>query len=65
MRCPANVRCCHRPGLTPRDFVVYRSSTFRVNIYNLFYKKYWAGGGYSPGNLGEARNVALAIQTRF
>jgi hypothetical protein len=31
MRCPANVGCCHRPGLTLRDVGFYRPGTFRVN----------------------------------
>lgn len=35
------------------------------NVSNLFNKKYWAGGGWSAGNLGEARNVALSLLARF
>ncbi|MDQ8023666.1 MAG: TonB-dependent receptor [Moraxellaceae bacterium] len=35
------------------------------NIYNLFNKKYWAGGGWGSGNLGEARNVSLSLMARF
>lgn len=42
-----------------------KSMTLVGNVYNLFNKKYWAGGGWSAGNLGEARNVSLSVQARF
>ncbi|WP_077332176.1 TonB-dependent receptor, partial [Hydrogenophaga sp. A37] len=35
------------------------------NVYNLFNAKYWAGGGWSSGNAGEARNVSLALRSQF
>ena len=35
------------------------------NVYNLFNAQYWAGGGWGAGNLGEARNVSLALRTQF
>jgi iron complex outermembrane receptor protein len=48
------------------DFTVRgQALTLLGNIYNLFNKKYWAGGGWSSGNLGEARNVSLALRTQF
>ncbi len=48
------------------DFMLYRQDLTLVgNIYNLFNRKYWAGGGWSAGNLGEARNLALSLQMRF
>ncbi|WP_066258775.1 TonB-dependent siderophore receptor [Hydrogenophaga flava] len=48
------------------DFSVRgQALTLLGNVYNLFNKKYWAGGGWSAGNLGEARNVSLSLQTRF
>lgn len=36
-----------------------------ANIYNLLNKKYWAGSGWSSGNMGEGRNVTLGLNTRF
>lgn len=48
------------------DFSVRgQALTLLGNVYNLFNKKYWAGGGWSSGNLGEARNVSLALRTQF
>jgi len=35
------------------------------NVNNLLNKKYWAGGGWSSGNMGEARNISLALNTTF
>lgn len=35
------------------------------NLYNVFNKKYWAGGGWGAGNLGEARNFSLSLQALF
>ncbi|GLS16236.1 TonB-dependent siderophore receptor [Hydrogenophaga electricum] len=35
------------------------------NIYNLFNTRYWAAGGWSSANQGEARNVSLVLRTRF
>jgi iron complex outermembrane recepter protein len=35
------------------------------NVHNLFNTPYWAGGGWSAGNVGEARNVSLALRTQF
>ncbi len=35
------------------------------NVYNLLNAKYWAGGGWSQGNIGEARNFALSLRTQF
>jgi iron complex outermembrane recepter protein len=38
---------------------------FNGNVNNLLNKKYWAGGGWSSGNMGEARNISLGLNTRF
>jgi iron complex outermembrane recepter protein len=35
------------------------------NVNNLFNRKYWASGGWSAGNVGEARNVSLALRAQF
>jgi len=37
------------------------------NINNLFYKKYWASGGWSgdSANIGEARNASLMLRAQF
>lgn len=35
------------------------------NVYNLLNTKYWAGGGWSQGAVGEARNFSLALRAQF
>lgn len=35
------------------------------NVNNLFNTKYWSGGGWGSGNVGEARNVSLTLSTTF
>jgi iron complex outermembrane receptor protein len=35
------------------------------NVYNLFNTKYWSGGGWSSGNIGEARNYSLTLSAQF
>lgn len=35
------------------------------NMYNLLNTKYWAGGGWSQGTVGEARNFSLALRAQF
>lgn len=35
------------------------------NVYNVMNTKYWAGGGWSQGTIGEARNFALALRCQF
>lgn len=48
------------------DFTLQNTSmTVYGNVYNLFNQKYWATGGWSAGNVGEARNFALSLQARF
>lgn len=39
--------------------------TCTFNINNLLNEKYWAGGGWSSGNMGEARNISLGLNTKF
>lgn len=39
--------------------------TLNANVYNLLNKKYWAGSGWSSGNMGEGRNFTLGLNTRF
>lgn len=39
--------------------------TVNANVYNLLNKKYWAGSGWSSGNMGEGRNFTLGLNTRF
>jgi len=36
-----------------------------ANVHNLLDEKYWAGGGWSSGNMGEGRNISLGLNTRF
>jgi iron complex outermembrane recepter protein len=38
---------------------------FNGNVNNLLNEKYWAGGGWSSGNMGEGRNFTLGLNTRF
>jgi iron complex outermembrane receptor protein len=35
------------------------------NLNNVFNRKYWASGGWSEGNLGEARNLAVTLRAQF
>lgn len=35
------------------------------NLNNVFNRKYWASGGWSAGNVGEARNLTLTLRTQF
>lgn len=52
-------------GLTYDFNVQGQDLTLAANVYNLFNTKYWANGGFSEGNLGEARNFALTVQAKF
>lgn len=52
-------------GLTYDFRVQGRDLTLAGNIYNLSNTRYWANGGFSEGNLGEARNYALSLQAKF
>ncbi|MET0355321.1 MAG: TonB-dependent siderophore receptor, partial [Cellvibrio sp.] len=48
------------------DFsVLSRPWTLNANVNNLLNKKYWAGGGWSSGNMGEGRNISLGLNTKF
>lgn len=40
-------------------------AVLNANINNLFNKKYWAGGGYGAGNLGEALNGSLGLKINW
>lgn len=42
-----------------------RAFTLNGNINNLFNKKYWAGGGYGAGNMGEAINASIGLQANW
>jgi iron complex outermembrane receptor protein len=42
-----------------------RNVTLNGNINNIFNKKYWAGGGYGAGNIGEAINASLGLQASW
>lgn len=35
------------------------------NVNNLLNEQYWAGSGWSSGNMGEERNISVALNTRF
>ncbi len=35
------------------------------NLNNVFNRKYWASGGWSSGNVGEARNLAVTLKAQF
>ena len=35
------------------------------NVNNLLNEQYWAGGGWSAGNMGEERNITLGLNTSF
>lgn len=39
--------------------------TLLLNVYNLFNTRYWAGGGWSSGNIGESRNISLGLTAQF
>lgn len=45
--------------------VLDRLWTLNGNVNNLLNEKYWSGGGYSAGNMGEARNISLGLNTVF
>ena len=42
-----------------------REWTLIGNLNNLFNRKYWANGGWSSGNLGEARNLSVTLTGQF
>ncbi|WP_341893398.1 TonB-dependent receptor [Variovorax sp. YR752] len=42
-----------------------RDWTLYANLNNVFNRKYWASGGWSSGNLGEARNLSLNLRAPF
>lgn len=42
-----------------------RDWTVIGNVYNLFDKKYWAGGSTWTGTVGERRNFSLGLRTQF
>lgn len=48
-------------GASYRFKLMGREATLNGNINNLFDKKYWAGGGYSAGNMGEAVNGSIGL----
>ncbi len=35
------------------------------NLNNVFNRAYWASGGWSSGNIGEARNLSVTLRTQF
>lgn len=39
--------------------------TLIANLHNVFNRKYWASGGWSAGNVGEARNLSLSLRAQF
>ena len=39
--------------------------TLLANLNNVFNRKYWASGGWSAGNAGEARNLAVTLRAQF
>jgi iron complex outermembrane recepter protein len=39
--------------------------TLFANLNNVFNRKYWASGGWSGGNPGEARNLSLTLRALF
>jgi len=36
-----------------------------ANIYNLLNEQFWAGSGWSSGNMGEGRNMSVGLNTTF
>lgn len=42
-----------------------RDLTLISNLNNVFNRKYWASGGWSAGNVGEARNLAVTLRAQF
>lgn len=52
-------------GLSYQFKLNNRDATINGNINNLFNKKYWAGGGWGAGNMGEAINGALALKVKW
>ncbi|PUA30196.1 MAG: TonB-dependent siderophore receptor [Cellvibrio sp. 79] len=48
------------------DFEIMNQAwAVNANINNLLNEKYWAGGGWSSGNMGEERNISLGLNTKF
>ncbi|MDZ7855849.1 TonB-dependent receptor [Sphaerotilus sp.] len=39
--------------------------TLFANLNNVFNQKYWASGGWSAGNVGEARNLSVTVRAQF
>jgi iron complex outermembrane receptor protein len=52
-------------GFTQEFRMQNQDWTLICNVYNLLNTKYWAGGGWSQGTMGEARNLSLALRTQF
>lgn len=40
-------------------------ATLNTNFNNVFNKKYWAGGGYNAGTIGEERNGSISIKVNW
>lgn len=40
-------------------------ATLNTNLNNVFNKKYWAGGGYNAGTIGEERNGSISIKVNW
>lgn len=55
----ANVGFSHDFRMHNHDWTLFG------NVYNVLNTKYWAGGGWSQGTIGEARNVSLALRCQF
>lgn len=58
-RTVVNAGLSHDFRLQTQDWTLF------ANLNNVFNRKYWASGGWSSGNVGEARNLSLTLRTQF
>jgi iron complex outermembrane receptor protein len=52
-------------GFSYRFKIKGKDAVLNGNLNNLLNKKYWAGGGYAAGNLGEAINGSLGLNVEW
>ncbi|CAM4368946.1 hypothetical protein F901_00327 [Acinetobacter dispersus] len=52
-------------GLSYRFKLSNHDAVFNANLNNLFNKKYWAGGEWGEGNVGEALNGSLGLNVSW
>ncbi|MDZ7925403.1 MAG: TonB-dependent siderophore receptor [Marinagarivorans sp.] len=52
-------------GLSYKFTLWNQDASLNGNLNNLLNEKYWAGGGYGAGNMGEAINGSLSLQVSW